>query len=988
MTVFRRHPLLKAIALSALLAVPIIFAGDAGLQELDRAEKVYRQEGPEAALPLFVTLADEFRAENDHHSLARATAYIGEIHWRLGNYGDAEARLDQALEQHRKNDDRLQEGKTLNILGLLHWDLGELGMAGAYFGQGSEIALEVGDRRLAGAILNNLSLVYDEQGKYLVSLDQYQQVLGLYKGQNFPRGEGDTLGNMGGVYLLLGRYRQALEHYGQALEISQQLDSVISLSQDHGNMALAYQGLGDMDLMLRHLDEAIALARSAGMQQDEAFWMRHKGNALVSMGRHDEGLNLHRAALESYDRMEGRTEKIEALHDMGGLYQSLGDLAGAESYFQQSMELAREVGVARAVTGNLLALGELQLVRGDFENASVLFRDAIERARESGEMAAWSRGLLLLSAALREQQKFAPAGEAAQQSLELAREIGAAALEARAKFELAELSRLQGEYDSASNAYQQCLALLDKTPDVELAWKAHYGYGLALSGLGKTDAAIRSLEDAVRIIEGVRNRLAQERFRAGYVQDKYQVYIDLVRLQLEAGRKEAAFSTAERLRSRSYLNLVESRWKSGGSSADDRLEFELKERIATLRQALAQEQSQAWPQQRQSAIEVYSRELLDAEQAYQAFLDERGSARPAHGPDRVLTYAEVGGSLAADEALLEYVVGQDRIILFLLTRNRLDTNVIPLRRQDLDNKVELLRNLISQRNDDRWKKPAASLSEFLLGPLNDGVAQNIRHLYLVPHGTLNYLPFALLPRESEERGRLIESFTLAYLPTAAALLDRQAGDTDSVGILAMAPQRSRLQHAPAEARTVGELFSTQSRALVGASATESVFKQQASRYRMLHLATHGYFNKLNPMLSGLELESDESNDGLLELHEILGMELEADLVTLSACQTALGSGHFAEIPAGDDFVGLTRAFLYAGSTSVMATLWEVDDASTLELMKRFYGGLAKAPAGEDMAAALALAQRALLSSTNYSHPYYWAPFVLVGETKRGDSKGT
>ena len=131
-----------------------------------------------------------------------------------------------------------------------------------------------------------------------------------------------------------------------------------------------------------------------------------------------------------------------------------------------------------------------------------------------------------------------------------------------------------------------------------------------------------------------------------------------------------------------------------------------------------------------------------------------------------------------------------------------------------------------------------------------------------------------------------------------------------------------------------------------------------------------------------EAEADAADDGRLELHEILALRLDADLVTLSACETGLGSGYFAELPAGDDFVGLTRAFLYAGSTSVLATLWEVDDASTLSLMKNFYAGLRRSAGAEDMANALSLAQRALLSSKEYSHPYFWAPFVLVGEMGR------
>jgi CHAT domain-containing protein len=169
---------------------------------------------------------------------------------------------------------------------------------------------------------------------------------------------------------------------------------------------------------------------------------------------------------------------------------------------------------------------------------------------------------------------------------------------------------------------------------------------------------------------------------------------------------------------------------------------------------------------------------------------------------------------------------------------------------------------------------------------------------------------------------------------------------------------------------------------VGNEATESVFKNSAHNYQVLHLATHGYFNKLNPLLSGLQLEPDEANDGLLEVHEILELKLESDLVTLSACETGLGSGFFAEIPAGDDFVGMTRAFLQVGSAAVLATLWAVDDQSTVILMKSFYRNLDAAGVNGDKATALVNAQKILRDSNTYQHPYYWAPFILMGVTKQ------
>ena len=124
----------------------------------------------------------------------------------------------------------------------------------------------------------------------------------------------------------------------------------------------------------------------------------------------------------------------------------------------------------------------------------------------------------------------------------------------------------------------------------------------------------------------------------------------------------------------------------------------------------------------------------------------------------------------------------------------------------------------------------------------------------------------------------------------------------------------------------------------------------------------------------------------LQLYEILELKLSAGLVTLSACQTALGSGLFAETPAGDDFVGLTRAFIYAGSQSVLATLWRVDDRSTMQLMQNFYTRLKNIKEYESQALALAMAQREMRSRKEYQHPYYWAPFVLVGEMSRNSFK--
>jgi CHAT domain-containing protein len=219
---------------------------------------------------------------------------------------------------------------------------------------------------------------------------------------------------------------------------------------------------------------------------------------------------------------------------------------------------------------------------------------------------------------------------------------------------------------------------------------------------------------------------------------------------------------------------------------------------------------------------------------------------------------------------------------------------------------------------------------------------------------------------------------VAYLPSAAALLRDSSGPETGRSLLAVAPSRGGLRHAPEEARAIQALFQPNARTLIGGEATESHFKRLAGNFRVLHLATHGYFNQASPLLSGLELEADRSDDGMLRVHEILDLSLRADLVTLSACDTALGSGYFAELPIGDEFVSLNRAFLAAGSASVMATLWQVDDRASVPLMKNFYGRLSAAGNHRNAASALASAQRALRRSPQLGHPYYWAAYVVVG----------
>jgi CHAT domain-containing protein/Tfp pilus assembly protein PilF len=953
---------------------------------LARAKQTYDEVGPRAALPLFERVLARYREARDRRGEAIALGLIGNCYKKFGDHRKALDYLDRALAMKRELGDRLEEGKTLSHLGLVYWEMAAYPAAIDHLTRSIAIGRELGDRQLEGSALNNLSLVYDEMGDYRRSLEQYQRVLEIYRGTSFARGEGDTLGNIGGVYLLLGRYGEALRYYQQALAISERLQLNASVSQDLGNLALCYLGLGQVPQAVEHFDRALRLAREAGLKKEEADWLKGKAGVFVHTGDYPAAIEAYRQALAVYEQARLQRELVEALNDQGILYQRLGDGASAERCFRRAIDVSRAIGHARGVTVNLAALGDLEWRRGRLEHAEALYRDALARATTAEDRATSAAIRVALSFVARDQGRLEAASGNAEQAIKDAQACGARPLEGEALFARGEVARARREFGEALRDDAGAGEIARSVGDPELGWRAEYGRAQALEGLDRNDEAVASYQQAVRVIESVRDRLREERYRSSYLEDKYRVYVSLVRLLLKLGRTEEAFAYAEKLRSRHYLDWIDHGVPPVRDEARRQTEVALRERVRQLERAIEQERERPIGEQaeRRQAGEIFNSELVEAERAYEDYVGTLSVSEPAYAAARSLaavSSSDVQRCLADEDALVEYLVGDDAVSIFLVRPGGIQATTSPIRAVDLDAKVELLRDLIVREPGNSWRAPAHSLYESLVAPLDQaGWLAGVRRLFVVPHGILHYVPFAALPRERGDRARLLaQDYVVAYLPSAATLTGEEARHRHvAESVMAMAPARARLPYSRQEATAVAGLFPKDRLLLVGNRATESAFKTSAARYDVLHLATHGHFDKFNPLLSGVELEPDRREDGRLEVHEILGLRLNADLVVLSACDTALGSGYFSELPAGDDIVGLTRAFLFAGSPSVIASLWAVNDQSTARLMAAFYRRLSAAGKAE----ALAEAQRELIAGGGrYAHPYFWAPFVLVGQMK-------
>jgi CHAT domain-containing protein len=307
---------------------------------------------------------------------------------------------------------------------------------------------------------------------------------------------------------------------------------------------------------------------------------------------------------------------------------------------------------------------------------------------------------------------------------------------------------------------------------------------------------------------------------------------------------------------------------------------------------------------------------------------------------------------------------------------------LPVNRHDLARLIDFVRGTLkpqgSPRLDSLWRAPLRQLHQDLIAPIEtSGLLTGKTRLTIVPHAELHYLPFAALLGGGARERYLVERFQLMITPSASvwlALGGRAPGHA-SRGVLAFAPRPEELPASRGEVAAIARFGGSDARVVVGGAATEESFRRDARTRRVIHLATNGVLNKQNPLFSFVALAPDGKNDGRLEVHEVFGLDLAADLVVLSACQTGLGSGALTDVPAGDDWIGLSRAFLSAGAARVMATLWPVQDRASAVLMEQFYKDYA---VGTDPGRALAAAQRSLLATAATANPYYWAGFELVG----------
>ena len=470
----------------------------------------------------------------------------------------------------------------------------------------------------------------------------------------------------------------------------------------------------------------------------------------------------------------------------------------------------------------------------------------------------------------------------------------------------------------------------------------------------------------------------------------------------ESGKPDEAFGFSERARSRAFLDLLGSKAQlsrvKGGLLEEERT---LQERIAAIRARLLGEDG---------GEAGLRKELSAAEAAYSAFLSKvrkQDKEQASLMTVEPLGLKQVQELLDPGTSLVEYFVTGKEVFAWVVEKEKLQFQRVELSKEKLSGLVRTLRESIFTLGErEKFNETSAVLHKQLIEPLLPHITG--KELIIIPHDVLHYLPFHALVGSD---GRyLIEKFPIYYLSSASLLQfvgeKRKAGGEKvlAFGNPDLGDPEKNLEHAELEAQEVQAIYPETS-VLLRKDASEEKSKSLSPAHDILHFATHAELNENDPLSSAVLLAKEDKEDGRLEVREIFGMDLKANLVVLSGCETGLG-----KLSTGDELVGLTRAFIYAGTPSVVASLWSVDDSSTAHLMASFYRNLKTMSKVE----ALRQAQLELIRgegrsdlltrrgvggigklgespksesrsqgpvAISTSHPYFWAPFILVGDGK-------
>ena len=905
-------------------------------------------------------------------------------------------KFDAARKLAQKMRDPEKEVNGTVLLGKLCWALGRPEDSQKFYADALTAASKLGlkkDMEEARTALKILELY--SQGKadrfarrYEKSIQNFNTAIQLARQAGSKEHEAKCLRQLSLAFWDKQDAESFLSLNRRALEIARELKDQGLQAKSLINIGLYYLKLNEYSRALDFYSDAMDLSRNSQNKEDESACLKNISLILMNLGMYERSLDYLQAACD-IDRQLGNTNFLsqnmntlgEAFRNLGLIFSNKEDLSKALRYFTEALDLARrnrDQNMESIATNNI---GNIHLDLENYATALNYLRPALEATEKARD------------------------GEA---QVEILTNMGVCSLKT-------------GNFQQAQQYFQKALERGDKAGADKLLWEPLFYLGKCQENKEAYGLALDCYRESIAAIDHIRSHILEDFHKVGFGKNKTKVYESLISLLYRLNKNEATgegpeeiFSVVEKAKARAFLESL------GELEYDfrSRLNVPLKKKegeISTRISSLLQEMSQGGLSR--SRMAGLQDELKQSEDEYLSLIARMRTEAPEVAdiisPLPVVVEQVQEQLLDEKTAILEYFLGDGQSLLFSLTKKGFTVFPLPPK-EELEKSIYAYTKLLSDPPKGTWKGRLAAerLSRVLLSAALKTLPASVERLVIIPDGLLYYLPFetlAFLPQgQSSGEDFLISKYDVSYAPSCSALLllngrkkkerypktllalgnplypsDSSLSGKRKISLAGVMKETykgqgfdfSSLAQSKQEIKEISRLFGKNDRDVyLGKEAGEETVKKiRLGDYQIIHFACHGFLDEKMPFRSALVLSSaeDDKEDGFLQAREIANLHLAAELVVLSACQT--GRGYMEK---GEGILGLTRTFFYAGARSVVSTLWEIGDKATAEFMGQFYHQLSRK---KDKAQALRLAKLGLLK-TKYAHPFYWASFVLHGES--------
>jgi len=916
----------------------------------------------------------------DNSYLYQGLAYL---HFWLDDYGPSLRNYNRALRIQRKKGDQRSVANCLYYLAYLYMYLNKYEEASENIQRSIDLSKLLGDKFQLAKSLELLSFIHFEWSDYSKAYELCRQAYSIARDISNEKMEALCLRTLGVLHTETGNLSKAREYLERTSELFRDLDETQKYNITLYWSTVLYNGMGDYSKALATAKQGLRISQQLGFKTAQAFLLSEIGDIYYSLGNYEKALSYNKSALVISEKYIGKWSREKCLNTIGYVYLERGKCEEALDYFSRALDYIQSINHTREEAECLYNVGLAHFTNDDIAEAKKLFLASLERADLSGKKA----------------------------------------IEGKNCNRLGELHCNIDACLEAVRYYSRALSIGKEIGHPNIIWEAYSGLGEVHARQKKLAQAVSYFKKSIDVIEGLRSQFAVSEYRSGFFQSKIHIYEQLINLLYDLhvsnpseGYDRECFFYAEKAKARAFLDDLQQ------AGVDFSLLFEEREDdIETLSKKIShlltklnnaeltrEERERLW------------RELERTEDELQNIVERVKREHPDYAKTvglEPLNLDMIQDKLLDDKTgLIAYFVGEKNIFIFFCTHDAISLHRVPPdeSQSTLDIVKNYLRLLSSRKFTGKDCEIAGNnLCERLIKAKTNGFDGTITKLIIIPDRELLYLPFETLVcrdldlPKTDSPYYLMEQYKISYAPSASTLysiINNKREHMHLRDLLAVGdpvyengstftgePFKSDdivheyylekkfnifpLKYASREIKSICRLFKKDSTLLVSQedASEETVKSLPLDDFRIIHFATHSLLDENNANRSALvlNLDDDPGEDGFFQAREIYAVKLNADLVVLSACQTAKG-----KIEKGEGIQGLARAFFYAGTKSVLASLWKIDDRSTAEFMKHFYECLAEGKTKQD---ALGLTKIKMLS-TEYSKPYYWASFVLIGES--------